>query len=194
MESNFFALMSRMKYIERWSLMRNSSKENVSEHSMEVAMISHLLAIISNVRLGNSWNVERAAIIGLYHDATEILTGDLPTPIKYANEMIQDAYKEIEAQATKQLLDQLPIDIREVYETIFYQQEDESYLWKLKKAADKISGLIKCVEEEKAGNKEFLHARKTIEQSLLSMQLPEVSIFLAEFLPAYNKTLDELKL
>lgn len=194
MESNFFALMSRMKYIERWSLMRNSSKENVSEHSMEVAMISHLLAIISNVRLGNSWNVERAAIIGLYHDATEILTGDLPTPIKYANEMIQDAYKEIEAQATKQLLDQLPIDIREVYETIFYQQEDESYLWKLKKAADKISGLIKCVEEEKAGNKEFLHARKTIEQSLLSMQLPEVGIFLAEFLPAYNKTLDELKL
>lgn len=194
MESNFFALMSRMKYIERWSLMRNSNKENVSEHSMEVAMISHLLAIISNVRLGNSWNIERAAIIGLYHDATEIITGDLPTPIKYANEMMQNAYKDIELRATKQLLDQLPDDIREVYKTIFYKQKEEDYLWRLKKAADKISGLIKCIEEEKAGNTEFIHAKKAIEESLIAMKLPEVSIFLEEFLPAYNKTLDELKL
>ncbi len=192
MEYSFFAMMSRMKLIERWALMRNSLSENISEHSLEVSILSHALAIISNERLGSHLNAEKAALIGIYHDATEIITGDMPTPIKYFNENIQGAFKEIEKVAAERLLKMLPEDMRRSYETIFFPQEDEIYLWKLVKAADKLSALIKCIEERKAGNTEFISAEKSITMILATMKLEEVNIFMKEFLPAYDKTLDEL--
>ena len=191
-ESHFFAMMSRMKYIERWALMRNSIKENISEHSLEVAMIAHVLATLSNARLGGELNADRAALIGLYHDSTEIITGDMPTPIKYYNPEIKHAFKAVEDVAGHKLLSLLPEDLQAIYEPIFFKQTEDAYLWKLVKAADKISALIKCIEEEKNGNTEFLQAKKTLEESVHEMQLPEAEMFLAEFLPSYYKTLDEL--
>jgi len=192
LESNFFAMISRMKLIERWSLMRNSRPENLSEHSMEVSVLAHALAVISNERLGNNLNAEKTALIGIYHDASEIITGDMPTPIKYFNENIQGAYKEVEKHAAKRLLNMLPQYMQKNYEDIFFPLEEDAYLWKLVKAADKISALIKCIEEEKAGNTEFVSAKKSIYNIIKDMKLEEVDIFLEEFLPAYNKTLDEL--
>ena len=192
MEYGFFAMMSRMKLIERWALMRNTISENISEHSLEVSILAHALAVISKDRLGNDLNVEIVALIGLYHDATEIITGDMPTPIKYYNADIQDAFKAIEEAAAERLLKMLPMDIRKSYESIFLIQEEEQYLWKLVKAADKLSALIKCIEEHKAGNTEFLSAEKSIFEILVSMKLEEVNIFMKEFLPAYHMTLDEL--
>lgn len=193
MSSHFFAMMSRMKYIERWALMRNSEKENISEHSLEVAMIAHGLAVISNVRLGNHLNVERAALMGLYHDCTEIITGDMPTPVKYYNKEIQHAFREVEMVAADRLLSYLPEDMRPYYEAFFFKEEEDGYLWRLEKAADKLSALIKCIEEEKTGNTEFKTAYQSLEKSILEMGLPEVEIFMEEFLPAYRKTLDELQ-
>ena len=133
MDSNFFAMMSRMKYIKRWALMRNSEKENVSEHSLEVAMIAHGLAVISNVRLGNNLNVERAALISLFHDSTEIITGDMPTPVKYYNDEIKEAFKEVEKKAADKLINYLPEDMKEYYEPLFFKSEEDAYLWKLEK-------------------------------------------------------------
>lgn len=192
MEYNFFAMMSRMKLISRWALMRNSRSENISEHSLEVSMIAHALAIISNERLGNQLNVEKIALLAIYHDTTEIITGDMPTPIKYFNQDIQGAYKEIESYAAKRLLHMLPKDMQKSYESIFFPIEGEEYLWKLVKAADKLSALIKCLEEENTGNAEFSSAKVTISESLDQMQLREVTIFREEFLPAFSKTLDEI--
>ena len=190
---SFGAMMSRMKYIDRWALMRNSTKENISEHSLEVAMVSHLLAVIGRVRFGKDLDADRAALIGMYHDSTEIITGDMPTPIKYYNDEMRDTFKEIEDLAAIQLLAMLPDDIREEYEELFFAREQDAYLWKLVKAADKISALIKCVEEEKAGNTEFVNARKMTKKSIDAMELEEVDVFFAEFFPAYKMTLDELK-
>lgn len=190
--SHFFAMLSRMKYIERWSLMWNSNRENISEHSQETAMLAHILAVISNVRLQNHLNAERAALLGLYHDVPEIITGDMPTPIKYYNEEIHSAFKKVEQSACEKLLEMLPEDIKEVYKPLFFEQEPDSYLTKLVKAADKLSAFIKCIEEEKAGNNEFTHAKKTIIKSIETMKLKEVEIFCEEFLPSYYKTLDEL--
>ncbi|HHT88048.1 MAG TPA: 5'-deoxynucleotidase [Clostridiales bacterium] len=192
MESNFFAMISRMKLIERWSLMRNSRPENLSEHSLEVSMLSHALAVISNERFGNSLNVEKAALIGIYHDASEIITGDMPTPIKYFNENIQEAYKEVEKHAAKRLHLMLPEYMQKSYEDIFFPKKEDEYLWKLVKAADKLAALIKCIEEEKAGNTEFISAKKSILKLIEDMKLREVDVFIEEFLPAYSKTLDEL--
>ena len=190
---SFGAMMSRMKYIDRWALMRNSTKENISEHSLEVAMISHLLAVIGRVRFGKELNADKAALIGMYHDSTEIITGDMPTPIKYFNDEMRETFKEIEDLAAIQLLAMLPDDIREEYEELFFAQEKDVYLWKLVKAADKISALIKCVEEEKAGNTEFVNARKQTRKSIDAMELEEVAVFFEEFFPAYKLTLDELQ-
>lgn len=189
---NFFAMISRMKFIERWSLMRNTHPENISEHSLEVSILAHALAIISNGRLGNHLDAEKAALIGIYHDATEIITGDMPTPIKYFNEDIQGAFKAVEKVAADKLLTMLPEYMRKYYEGIFFPQEEDAYLWKLVKAADKLSALIKCIEEKKAGNTEFISAEKSILLIIKEMKLREVDIFLEEFLPAYFKTLDEL--
>ena len=190
---SFGAMLSRMKYIDRWALMRNSTKENISEHSLEVAMISHLLAVIGRVRFGKELDADKAALIGIYHDSTEIITGDMPTPIKYYSDEMRDTFKEIEDLAAIQLLAMLPDDIREEYEDLFFAREQDAYLWKLVKAADKISALIKCVEEEKAGNTEFANAKKMTKKSIDAMELEEVAVFFDEFFPAYLKTLDELQ-
>ena len=196
MSNTFFAAVSRMKYIERWALMRNSRPENLSEHSLEVAMIAHALCVIGNVRFKRQLDAEKAALIGIYHDASEIITGDMPTPIKYYNSDIRQAYKDIEGLAEKKLLERLPEDIRPAYEDIFSgtDSEDDFYMRRLVKAADKLSALIKCIEEERAGNTEFQSARGTIFAALdqLRGELPEVGIFMDECLPSYGKTLDEL--
>ena len=196
MSNTFFAAVSRMKYIERWALMRNSRPENLSEHSLDVAMIAHALCVIGNVRFGRDLQAEKAALIGIYHDASEIITGDMPTPIKYFNQDIKNAYKEIESMADRKLLERIPDDLRPAFESIFNESEDENerYMRRLVKAADKLSALIKCIEEERAGNTEFSSAKKTIEEALaqLSGQLPEVAVFMEECLPSYGRTLDEL--
>lgn len=196
MSYNFFATVSRMKYIERWALMRNSRQENLSEHSLEVAMIAHALCVIGNVRYGKSLNAEKAALIGLYHDASEIITGDMPTPVKYYNDDLKKAYKQVEAIADTQLLNKLPEDLRPAYDEIFKAQdgEDEKYMRRLVKAADKLSALIKCIEEKNAGNSEFRTAEESTLKSLdkLKEECVEVGDFMRDFLEPYGKTLDEL--
>ena len=192
MASDFFAMISRMKYIKRWSLMKNSSSENISEHSLEVSMIAHCLAVIGKRRLDKDINPERVALIGLYHDSTEIITGDLPTPVKYFNKSIQGSYKDLEIKAAQRLFSMIPEDLREDYEGLFFPQEEDEYLWKLVKGADKISALIKCIQEENTGNTEFISAKKSTLEILEKLKMEEVNIFIEEFLPSYTKTLDEL--
>ena len=191
MSSRFFAIVSRMKYINRWGLMRNTLNENISEHSLETAIIAHLLCVLRNKRFGGNVNPERAALLTVYHDATEILTGDLPTPVKYYNPDIKAAYSAVEESAKKQLLSYLPDDIRDEYEPLLGKTEEEAELWKIVKAADKISALIKCVEETEMGNKDFSDALKATYQAVEEMNLPEANVFLCEFLPSYRLTLDE---
>ena len=188
---SFFAMMSRLKYINRWALMRNSREENLSEHSLEVAMLSHALCTIGNKRFGKTLNADRAALIGLYHDATEIITGDMPTPVKYFNSNIKSVYKEIEHTACGKLLSILPEYLREEYEKIFEPTDEYKYEKALVKAADKLSAYIKCLDEKKAGNHEFLQAEKATLQAVKALNLEEVEVFLMEFMPAYSRTLDE---
>lgn len=176
--------------------MRNSRPENLSEHSLEVSMIAHALCVIGNIRYNKNLNAEKAALIGLYHDASEIITGDMPTPVKYYNDELKNAYKQVEAIADTQLLHKLPDDLRPAYEEIFRAQDsaDEKYMRRLVKAADKLSALIKCIEEKNSGNSEFRTAEKSTLSSLdkLKNELPEVSDFMRDFLEPYGKTLDEL--
>lgn len=190
---SFFAMMARMKYIERWSLMRSTSPENISEHSLEVAMIAHALAIIGNKRLQKNYQAEHIALLGMYHDCTEIITGDMPTPIKYQNPDIQSAYKQIEKAAAFRLLNMLPGDLREEYEAYLIDSKQSSSERQLLKAADKLSALIKCIEEENAGNQEFRSAKKAITRAIHELNCEEAEIFMQEFLPAYELTLDELQ-
>ena len=197
-ESHFLAILSRMKYIERWALMRSSRPENLSEHSLEVALIAHMLCVIGNVRFGRHLDAERAALVALYHDASEIITGDMPTPVKYHDGNIRDAYKAVEKNAEQRLLDALPDDLRPAFEDVFWSgddaSDDELYLRRLVKAADKVSALIKCVDEARSGNAEFRSAELTCRAAVESMaaELPEVRDFVREFLPSYGATLDEL--
>ena len=193
MNSHFFAMVSRMKYINRWALMKNTYPENISEHSLEVAMLSHALATIGNIRLGKNLDADKAALIGIFHDTPEIITGDMPTPIKYYNSETKDAFKQVEKEACEKLLDLLPEDMRAVYEPLFFGREEDDYLWKLVKAADRLSALIKCIDESKSANKEFEGAYQGIKERLDEMELPEVQIFYDEFLPSYYLTLDELR-
>jgi Predicted hydrolases of HD superfamily len=192
MSSSFYAMLSRMKYIRRWALMRNSESENISEHSLEVSMLAHGLAVLGNRRLGKQLDADRCAVIGLYHDAGEIITGDMPTPIKYYNRQMQNVFHEIEDDASEALLAMLPEDIRGDYRSLFFREEGEEELWRIVKAADKLSALIKCIEEGKAGNREFESAQKTLTDSIHALQVPEAELFMTEFLPAYYRTLDEL--
>jgi len=192
----FFALISRMKYIDRWQLMRNSRPENLSDHSMDVAVIAHALSVIANKRFGHSIDSEKAALVGLYHDASEIITGDMPTPVKYYGDEIRDAYKNVENKAVENLLSKIPEDLRDEFEGIFKKESDEEdiYMRHLVKCADKMSAYIKCIEEENEGNSEFRTAKTSTEKVLKDMEekYPEVRVFVEEFLPAYGKTLDEL--
>ncbi|MGN0623090.1 MAG: 5'-deoxynucleotidase [Oscillospiraceae bacterium] len=191
MDSKFFAVISRMKYINRWALMRNTITENISEHSLETAFIAHALALLGNKRLGKSYNAERCALLAMYHDTTEIITGDLPTPVKYYNKQIKSVYNEIEENAEKQLLSYLPEDLRSEYEPLFGRTEQEAELWRLVKAADKISALIKCVEERQMGNGDFASAEKSTLAAVHALDVQEAEMFLDEFMPSYNLTLDE---
>ena len=191
MDYKFFAVISRMKYINRWALMRNTIKEDISQHSIDVAFIAHALALIRNRRFGGSVSPERCALLAMFHDATEIITGDLPTPIKYYNKQIKGAYDEIEQKAKDQLLSYLPDDLRQDYEPLFCRTEEEAELWSLVKAADKISALIKCLEEKQMGNMDFASAEKATREAVRNMNIPEADVFLDEFIPAYELTLDE---
>lgn len=190
---SFFAMMARMKYIERWALMRSASRENICEHSLEVAMLAHALAIISNEKCGNKLDVNQVAMMGLYHDANEIITGDMPTPVKYFDEDIKEAYKRVEDMASWTMLNKLPAYMKQYYEPLMLPKEGAEYEWKLVKAADKLSALIKCQEELRAGNPEFRTAEQTILQTLKKMSMKEIEIFMLDFLPAYDRTLDELQ-
>lgn len=191
MKKHFFAIISRMKYINRWGLMRNTRYENLSEHSFDVAVTAHALAVIKNEVFGGNLNAERAAVLALYHDAPEILTGDLPTPVKYYNKQTKKAYDEVENTSVNRLLTMLPEELKNTYSPLLVKSEEDAYLWKLVKAADTINALIKCIEEEKSGNREFSGAKKGIEKKVYAIDLPEVKYYLENFLPSFELTLDE---
>ncbi len=190
---SFFAMMARMKYIERWALMRNANKENISEHSLEVAMLAHGLAIISKEKCGCDVDPDEVALMGVYHDANEIITGDMPTPVKYYDSAISEAYKRVENVASRTMISKLPDYMKKYYEPLFIPEKNAEKEWKIVKAADRLSALIKCLEELRMGNQEFATAKETIEKSLNEMDMPEVKIFIRDFLPAYQLTLDELQ-
>lgn len=191
MNNHFFAMVNRMKFIDRWSLMNNSSKENISEHSHSVAVIAHALAVIGNKKFGKTYNAERTALLAMYHDTTEVITGDMPTPVKYYNDDIKNVYKDIEHIAGERLLAMLPDEFREDYVPFFEKQEEDKDLWALVKAADKIDALIKCIEETRMGNKEFEKALITQQEKIDEINLPEVQYFKEHFLTSYYLTLDE---
>ena len=191
MKSHFFAYISRMRYIPRWALMRNSFSENVQEHSHMVAVLAHALAVIRNEVYGGSIDAGQVAVCALYHDATEIITGDMPTPIKYYNPEIKNSYKKVERVAADKLLSLLPEALRETYRPVLYEQDEE--IRRLVKAADKLSAYIKCVEELKAGNHEFKRAAEQTYRALAEMRLPELDYFLAHCLDSFSMTLDELE-
>ena len=172
--------------------MRNTNEETLSQHSHEVAAVAYALCVIGNRRYGRQYNAERAALLGLYHDMPEILTGDMPTPVKYFNPEIKEAYKKVEDSASEKLLGTLPDDLREDFRFLFYKKDEDAELWKIVKAADKLSALIKCIEERKAGNLEFAKAEQSTRESILAMALPEAQDFIEEFLPDYELTLDQL--
>lgn len=191
MRSHFFAYISRMRFIQRWALMRNTAPENVQEHSHQTAVLAHALAVIRNEKFGGAVDPGLVAAAALYHDASEILTGDMPTPIKYDNPAIQNAYKEVEAVAEGKLLAMLPEELRPAYVPVLTDVDPEVH--RLVKAADKLSAHIKCLEELKAGNTEFREAAGQTRKALEGYGMPEVAYFLETFLESFCLTLDELK-
>ncbi len=191
MSDNFFAYISRMRYIGRWSLMRNSLPENIQEHSHMVAVIAHALGTIRRDIFGIPCDPNECAAVALFHDSSEILTGDLPTPIKYHSRDIMGAYKQVEKIACEKLLSTLPDGLRPAYEKLLGGEAEER-LHDIVKAADKLSAYIKCIEERKAGNNEFLSAEKSTKAILDENPLPEVKYFMEHFIPAFELDLDEL--
>lgn len=188
---NFFAMVNRMKYIDRWALMPNTQKENIAEHSHSVAVIAHALALIGKREFGKDYDENRVAVLALFHDTTEVITGDMPTPVKYYNDEIKSVYKKIESVAGQRLLSMLPDEYKADYEPMFEHSEEDKELWLLVKAADKISALIKCIEENRMGNREFDIALKAQEQKIADIDIPEVKFFSEHFLKSYYLTLDE---
>lgn len=195
MQNQFYSMLARMKLINRWGLMRNTRSENISEHSLETAMLAHCLAVIRNTYFGGNVNAERCALLGVFHDVTEIITGDLPTPVKYYNPEIRNAYKEVEETAKNKLVSMLPDEMQGEFRPLLSPEDDcpdeEKELWQLVKAADKLSALVKCIEERATGNSDFLSAEKASMESLREMRMPEVDYFIEKFLPSYDCTLDE---
>lgn len=191
MHHHFFAYMSRMKYINRWGLMRNTLPENDMEHALQAAMIAHALAVIANTRYGGHYNEGQVMALALYHDASEVITGDLPTPVKHNNPMIRQEYAKLETVANKKLLSMLPADIRPSYEPLI-QHDETTPEWRLVKAADRICAYIKCLEEKKAGNQEFENAAYSVRCSIDRIDLPEVRDFMRECVPGFSMTLDEI--
>ena len=190
--NHFFAYMARMKYIKRWSLMKNNGEENIQEHSLQTAMIAHALAVIKNKLYGGSLNEERVVLLAMYHEAGEVITGDLPTPIKYYDPNIKKAYKNIEAEAEKRLIATLPQELREVYEPLVSQQDSPER--RTVKHADKICAYLKCVEELRGGNKEFVKAANTVKADIDAIDTPEVKYFMQKFVPSFELTLDEMEI
>lgn len=190
--SHFFAYLSRMRLIRRWSLMQNNQPENIQEHSHRTALLAHALATIATVVYGKPARAERAAFLALLHDAGEVMTGDLPTPVKYFDDDIREAYRGIEAEASKRLLAFLPSEFQESYRATLIPEEADGDCWQWVRAADKLCAWLKCVEERRGGNREFLLAEEGIRKQLDSMRLPEVSFFMECFAPGFSLTLDEL--
>ena len=189
---NFFAYMARMKLIKRWSLMKANDRENIAEHSAQTAQIAHALAVIKNRLFGGTLNADRITTLALYHEAAEVITGDLPTPIKYYNPEIREAFKEIENIASEKLISMLPEELHPDYRDIVIQPED-TYEHTLVKAADKISAYVKCIEEMRSGNREFAKAERALKKEVETyFSYPEVEYFCQKFLPSFKKTLDEL--
>lgn len=197
-QHSFFAMIDRMQYINRWGLMRNNRTENLKEHSMDVAVVAHALATIRKTYFPKQQpHIDPLQVMGiaLFHDASEIITGDLPTPIKYRNDEIREAYKKVENQASLTLLGLLPEPMRKEYASFFCNEQDDCInieTHKIVKAADRICAYIKCISEEMTGNKEFLSAKETVIQSIERIELPEVAYFMKHFLPAYGKSLDDI--
>ena len=186
----FFAMLSRMKYINRWGLMHNTRSENICEHSLEVALVAHALATIGNVKFEKNYDPERAAMLAVLHDAPEIITGDMPTPVKYHSEEIRKAYAEVEDMAVEHLVSMLPEELRDQYRAIMTMSgEADEALKPLVKAADNISAVIKCVEERQSCNRDLSKAEQTIIKSIQEMNLPEADYFMKEFLPSYGLTI-----
>jgi len=192
LKSHFFAFMAKMKYIKRWGIMRNAVDENILEHALQTAMIAHALAIIKNTFFGGHVNPERVMALAVYHEASEVITGDLPTPIKYHNPQIKEEYKKIESIANEALYNMLPEELKPSYETLIVKQPSEKENYQLMKAADKLCALIKCIEELHAGNDAFLKAKETIEKDIKKLNMPEVNYFIQTFIDSFSLTLDEL--
>ncbi len=192
MEYGFGAVLARMNYIDRWGLMRNARRESLSEHSLMTAEIAHILSTIAVSLFNADVNPDRVACRAMYHDACEIMTGDLPTPVKYRNDMIKTEYKKLEAEAQQRLLDTLPEPLRSMMTAPITADDLNERESKIVKAADKLSALIKCIEEQSSGNSEFVSARRTIEKALDETDLPELKFYREKFIPAYSLTLDEL--
>ncbi|NLV58082.1 MAG: 5'-deoxynucleotidase [Clostridiales bacterium] len=189
--NHFYAYINRLKLIRRWGLMHNTVPENDMEHSMQAALIAHGLAVLGKTRYQRDIDPQRVLAMALYHDAGEVITGDLPTPVKYQNPSIQDAYQDLETLANQQLLAMLPKDMREQYRA-YLVPDEKSYEYRLVKAADRICAYLKCVEEQKMGNREFDQARITITDSINQNPLPEVHAFMREFVPSFSLSLDDL--
>lgn len=189
--SHFFAYLDRMRFIRRWGLMRNTMMENDMEHSMQTAFIAHGLAVIAVTRYQCDLRPEQVAVMAMYHDASEVITGDLPTPVKYKNPTIHKAYGDLEENARLMLIRMLPKDLQTNYKP-YLLPDEQSMEWKLVKAADRISAYLKCLEEEQMGNRDFIQAKETIWESIQQIELPEVQDFLKEFLPSFHLSPDEL--
>lgn len=188
--NNFYGMLARMKYINRWGLMRTVDSENIAEHSLEVAIIAHALAVIGNTYFGKDLDPERIAVIGMMHDTAEIITGDMPTPIKYFAPEIRDSYKKVEDIAVNKLIKELPDEMQPEYEKVMGVEDDPDY--KYVKAADKLSAYIKCLEEEDMGNNDFKEAKGSIKKIIDDMKMEEVEYFMEHFIESYNQTLDEI--
>lgn len=191
--SSFFALMGRMKHIGRWGLMRSTVPENVQEHTLQVAAIAHCLAVIGQEIFHRETDPGRVAAAALFHDISEILTGDLPTPVKYFSPGISNAYKGVEKIAKDKLFIQLPKELAPAYRELIFSEEQEPEIYRYVRAADKIAAYIKCIEEVKTGNSEFVKAKEQLEETVLKLDLPEAQWFCDCFLPAFYQSLDELQ-
>lgn len=191
MKYDFYAYLNRMKYIERWGLMHNTQTENDLEHTMQVVFLSHAMAEIANVRFKANVDVGKISLIAAYHDISEVITGDLATPVKYANPEIKDAFHNVEDIAVEKLQRMLPADLQENYDP-YLKPDTESREYKIVKAADKVSAYIKCVEELKFGNTEFTKAKDSIKKQLEEIELPELKAFMEDFGNSFELTLDEL--
>jgi 5'-deoxynucleotidase len=191
MEHHFFAYINRMKFIQRWGLMRNTLPENDMEHALQTAMIAHAIAVMGNARYGRNYNAEYIMALAMYHDASEVITGDLPTPIKHHNPAIKTEYSKLEDIAAQKLISMLPPDLREYY-TPLIAHDESTEEWRIVKAADRICAYIKCLEERKGGNQEFESARKSVKKTLDQIDLDEVQDFMMECVPGFAMTLDEI--